>query len=263
MHIRERQFGYIDENPNSPTFGQTIEDYANVQGENYTVERLMPSPYNITFSADIWSTNTDQKLQILEQILVLFRPAMEIQTTSNYIDWTSLSYVELTGVNWSSRQIPQGTENDIDIATLTFEMPIWLSAPAKVKRLGVIQKVINSMYDEQGAFSDDSLLINLAARRYVTPLDYGIFYSGNQLKLLKPHEIAIDNKAIITIKEVEKYFQPSYAMNVYKVQGQSIKSYHWDERDSFFLIQSPLRNIMGYVMLNISLFVVSATECLF
>ncbi len=89
LNIRERQYTYVDENPDSPTYGQTIQDYANTQGENYTVERLMPTPYNLQFSADIWSTNTEQKLQILEQILVLFRPAFEIQTTNNYIDWTS------------------------------------------------------------------------------------------------------------------------------------------------------------------------------
>ena len=85
MNIRERQYGYVDENPESPTYGQTIEDYANVQGENYTVERLMPMPYKLTFTADIWSTNTEQKLQILEQMLVLFRPALELQDRKSVV----------------------------------------------------------------------------------------------------------------------------------------------------------------------------------
>ena len=55
----------------------------------------MPSPYKITFSADIWSTNTEQKLQIWEQLVVFFNPSFEIQTTDNYIDWTSLSTITL------------------------------------------------------------------------------------------------------------------------------------------------------------------------
>ena len=76
VNIREREFGYVDENPQSPTYGQTIDDYANTQGENYTVERLMPTPFNLQFVADVWTTNTDQKLQILEQMLVLFWPAL-------------------------------------------------------------------------------------------------------------------------------------------------------------------------------------------
>ena len=42
------------------------------------------------------------KLQILEQILVLFNPSLEVQTTDNYIDWTSLTHVMLESVNWSS-----------------------------------------------------------------------------------------------------------------------------------------------------------------
>ncbi len=191
MHIRERQFGYVDENPNSPTYGQTIQDYANVQGENYTVERLMPTPYNLQLVADIWSTNTEQKLQILEQILVLFRPAMEIQTTSNYIDWTSLSYVELTGTNWTSRQIPQGTETDIDISTLTFLTPIWLSPPAKVKKLGIITKIIANIFSEEAGTSSmgpEFSFNNPVSQLIVTPGNFSILLTGNTAKLMASSE---------------------------------------------------------------------------
>ena len=197
MHIRERQFGYIDENPDSPTYGQTIEDYANVQGENYTVERLMPTPFNIQFTADIWSSNTDQKLQILEQILVLFRPAMEIQTTSNYIDWTSLSYVELTGTNWSSRTIPTGTENPIDISTLTFLTPIWLSPPAKVKKLGIITKIIANIFaEEQGtsAMGPEFSFSNPVSSVVVTPGNFSVLLTNNTAKLMAASENLIANE---------------------------------------------------------------------
>jgi hypothetical protein len=203
LHIRERQHGYIDENPNSPTYGQTIEDYANVQGENYTVERLMPTPFNLQFSADIWSTNTDQKLQILEQILVLFRPAMEIQTTSNYIDWTSLSYVELTGTNWSSRSIPQGTENDIDIATLTFLTPIWLSPPAKVKKLGIITKIIANVFTEPtgSVMSGNLAFSNPVTPVIVTPGNFSVLLTNNTAKLMSPGEnLIIDELGTVPIK---------------------------------------------------------------
>jgi hypothetical protein len=137
INIRERAY---DED------GQ---EYLNTQGANYTIERLMPTPFNLQFTTDIWTTNVDQKLQILEQLLVLFNPSMEIQTNSNYIDWTSLSLVELTGLTYSSRSVPQGLEQDIDIATLNFTTPIWLTTPAKVKKLGVITKIITSIFDEQ------------------------------------------------------------------------------------------------------------------
>ena len=81
-------------------------EYATVQGDTYTVERLMPVPYKLTLKVEIWTSNTEQKLQILEQLCTLFNPALEIQSTDNYVDWTSITYVLLTGVNWSSKTIP-------------------------------------------------------------------------------------------------------------------------------------------------------------
>ena len=41
--------------------------YTSEQGELYTTKRYMPVPYNLTIQVDIWTTNTDTKLQILEQ----------------------------------------------------------------------------------------------------------------------------------------------------------------------------------------------------
>ncbi len=187
MNLRERQY--------DPETGL----YNTQQGDTYTIERLMPVPYNLEVKLDIWTSNTEQKMQLIEQLAVLFNPAFEVQSTDNYIDWTSLSYVQLTNVNWSSRVVPAGTEEPIDVATLTFNMPIWISAPAKVKRLGVIQKFIGSVYDENGSFSEETILSNLSTRRYVTPLDYGVFYSGNQLQLLKPEELVDNNNNIITV----------------------------------------------------------------
>lgn len=132
VHIRERDV--------------TNGTYNQAQGRNYTVERLMPTPFKLTLKADIWSSSTDQKLQLIEQILVLFNPSLELQTTDNYIDWTSLSVLNLTQTNWSSRSMPVGNDSPIDICTLTFETPIWISPPVKVKHLGVITKIITSVW---------------------------------------------------------------------------------------------------------------------
>lgn len=137
VNIRERAY---DSNGN---------EYLNTQGKNYTVERLMPTPYTLSVNVDIWTTNTDQKLQLLEQILMLFNPSLEIQTTDNYLDWTSLSVVNLERTEFSNRSIPVGVDSEIDIATLAFTTPIFISPPAKVKRLGVITNVITSIFNEQ------------------------------------------------------------------------------------------------------------------
>jgi len=156
----------------------------NKLGAGYTIEKVMPSPFRLEVTADIWTTNTDQKLQIMEQILYLFNPDFEIQKTDNYIDWTSLSYVELTSTTFSSRTIPIGADTEIDIATINFSMPIWLSPPVKVSKLGVIQKIIMSIYDDDGGITAGLIDGTLLTRSYITPNNYGLLVTGNQLRLL-------------------------------------------------------------------------------
>ena len=144
VKVRERDY--------DPNTGE----YLNTQGANYMVERIMPTPYLVSFAADIWTTNTDQKLQLFEQIAVLFTPSLELQTTDNYIDWTSISVLTLTGQTWSSRTVPQGVEQDIDIMTMNFESHVWITPPAKVKKLGIITKIITSAFSvNQGVISTD------------------------------------------------------------------------------------------------------------
>ena len=80
---------------------------------------------------------------------MLFNPSLEIQTTDNFVDWASLSVVNLENITWSSRSIPQGTESEIDVLTLTFSTPIYIRPPVKVKQLGVITQIAMSIGDEE------------------------------------------------------------------------------------------------------------------
>ena len=173
------------------TYDQDTETYETTQGNAFTIERLMPVPYKLGITLDIWTSNTNQKMQLLEQMLTLFNPSLEVQSTDNYIDWTSLSIVELDSVQWTSRTIPIGTENPIDIATLKFSLPIWISSPAKVKKLGVVERVIASMYDAQGdlqdAVTNNDLL--LGTRVKVTPYNYKTVLIGNKLQCLQDRTI--------------------------------------------------------------------------
>lgn len=181
VHIREREV-LEDGSSSSGTYGTA-------QGLNYTVERLMPTPYKLSIKADIWSTNTDQKLQILEQILVLFNPSFEIQTTDNYVDWTSLSVVELTDVTLTSRSIPQGIDSEIDIATLEFETPIYITPPARVTRMGVIHTIVANIFTEATGDIDPDFLYGLPqSTQYITPGRFGLLVINNQARLLGPGE---------------------------------------------------------------------------
>ena len=94
---------------------------------------------------DIWTSNTEQKLQLLEQILVLFNPSLNIHTNTNPFDWTSLSYVELTNMTWSVRSVPSGVDEIIDVSTLQFELPIFISPPVKVQKQTLIHTILNKI----------------------------------------------------------------------------------------------------------------------
>lgn len=188
LHLRERAVETDD---------QGNDFYTSEQGRKFTVERLMPTPFSLTVKVDIWSSNTDQKLQILEQILVLFNPSLEIQTTDNFIDWTSLTVVELEDVNFSGRTVPVGTNSSIDIATITLKTPAWLSPPAKVKKLGVITRIITSIYGSvepgigdyiDGLGTDPEAntkgVGDFLYQQVTTVGDYDIFVEGTSIKLL-------------------------------------------------------------------------------
>lgn len=176
MQIRQRAI-----NPDTGEFEQ-------VQGQAFTLERMMPVPYKLRVTVDFWTTNYQQKLELIEQLGVLFNPALDIQSTDNFVDWTSLTVVYQDGLTFTSRTIPQGTGNPIDVMTWKFYMPIWLTTSSKLKKMGVIHKVIASIF-KGNAFQDiqdDDLL--LGTRQKITPYGYKVLLQGNQLQLLPANE---------------------------------------------------------------------------
>ena len=107
QHLRERG---IDADGN----------YTNEMGAGYTVEKVMPSPFRLEVTADIFSSNTDQKLQIMEQILYLFNPDFEIEGLDlirviklNCIDAITGSTLNINGLDSTqfSWNVPVGTQN--------------------------------------------------------------------------------------------------------------------------------------------------------
>lgn len=119
--------------------------YTENRGNNFTVERHMPVPYKLNMQLDIWTSNTESKLQILEQLLVIFNPMIQLQQTSNVLDWTSIFEVELTDIVWTSRSIPTGTDDERDVATLNFSLGIWINPPAKLKRQRLINSIVTNV----------------------------------------------------------------------------------------------------------------------
>lgn len=104
------------------------------------VKRAMPVPFNAIMELSIYASNNDQLYQILEQLLVLFNPDIQIQKSDGPFDWTKLTKVELTDIA-NEENYPSGTERRFVQWTLTFEMPIFLSIPMGLKD-DLVRKVI-------------------------------------------------------------------------------------------------------------------------
>jgi hypothetical protein len=176
---------FVDKiNVRQRAYNNDTQTYEQVQGQAFNVERLMPVPYTLRINLELWTTNINQKLEFVEQLGTLFNPSLEIQSTDNFIDWTSLSVVYQDGITWTSRSIPQGTGNPIDVFSWKFYMPIWISTPAKLKKFGVIEKIIASIFKGHALtdIQDDDLL--LGTRQKITPYGYNLLLVGNTLQLL-------------------------------------------------------------------------------
>ena len=197
-------------------------DMLYTQGAGYTVERIMPSPYLVTFAADIWTSNTEQKLQLWEQIAVLFNPSLEIQTNNNYLDWTSLSTLTFKNMIWSSRSVPQGIDQDIDVLTMTFESPIWITPPAKVKKLGIVTKVIANIYavptgSVETEFNQVETMYDFGeaiSRTVVTPLGFDLLVLNNVATLVQNE----NSSNYVNISSVQNKFNWQELLDLYPGQ---------------------------------------------
>lgn len=165
----------------------TTNAYIDRPGKRTSVSRLMPAPYVLTCNIDVITTNTDNKFQILEQILSTFNPAIEVQSNTSPIDWTSLTVVELSDITYSSRGIPLGTDPAIDVATLVFTMPIWISPPVKVSRQVLINNIISDIHnmpdeDISGYYDYFGDIQHLSQHIY-NPINNSIVVDSTHIKL--------------------------------------------------------------------------------
>ncbi len=165
-------------------------------GETYTLERHAPIPFDLTINVDVWTSNTEQKLQLLEQILLLFNPSVNLQSSQNPYDWTSLAVVELINITWTARSIPQGTDEMIDVASLIFQLPIFLTPPAKVKRQVLIHSILNNINGNYSFIDDVSINVNsqpISTRQWITFKDRHIRVSENSIQLLTSSNLTTES----------------------------------------------------------------------
>lgn len=137
-------------------FNNQTQTYNQNSGVRYEVDRYMPVPYDIIFKLDCWTTNTTNKLQIMEQINTIFNPSIQLQQNSNLLDWTSIFEVWMEDFTWSNRSIPQGGEQERDVMSWKFKVPVWINPPAKVKRSTLIAEIVTNVFYVQDILDKDS-----------------------------------------------------------------------------------------------------------
>ena len=135
---RRKVQAYVDQRVTLPVGGVFPNDLT-------VVKRAMPVPYNMTIELTMYASNSQQRDQILEQILVLFNPDLQIQKSDGPFDWTKLTKVELVGIS-NEENYPSSSDRRMIVWTMTFEVPIYLSIPMGVKD-DLVRKIIIQLGD--------------------------------------------------------------------------------------------------------------------
>jgi len=113
------------------------------------VQQRMPVPYRANFELSIWASNQDQHYQIVEQILTLFDPLIQLQVSDDVFDWTRITTLELTDIRFDET-VPMGTDKRTIQTSMSFSVVVHLSMPADVRN-----NVINDIFIRIGAVSQD------------------------------------------------------------------------------------------------------------
>lgn len=127
-------------------FDKLTQTYGTGPGVRQDIERYMPVPYDLFFRLDVWTTNITTKLQIFEQLGIIFNPSIQLQQNSNILDWTSIFEVWQEDFTFSNRNIPQGSNDERDVMTFKYKVQAWLNPPAKLKRSGLIAEIVTNVF---------------------------------------------------------------------------------------------------------------------
>jgi hypothetical protein len=160
--------------------------YTSDRGQSYTIERLMPIAFDMTIQIDIWTSNENQKDQLLEQILGVAGREFDIQNSDNIVDWSALTTMQMTDLSISSRSIPIGTEDDIDVATINYTMPFLLNPPAKITRQVLIQEVRTNID------TDSVTGAGKFVQQTITPNDYRIAVQKGVITLCTNDDVPVE-----------------------------------------------------------------------
>ena len=147
-----------------------------VPDDTRVVHQRMPVPYDLSMELAIYASNTEQHFQILEQIFLLFDPKLNIQATDGVFDMSRLTQVVLDDVSLNTNY-PIGNDRRIIQSELSFTVPIWISAPADIRK-----NIIEKIYMRIGAVSNTSATnFDIIAELDNQDLEYQLINSSDDL----------------------------------------------------------------------------------
>lgn len=113
----------------------------NEPGKIVIMERYMPVPYDMNIGLTIWASNTDQLMQLTEQLGSAFNPDQEFALSDTAIDWTSPTRLLFSNDIQFSEVTPAEKPDPIQTASMQFSTTIRLSLPVRVYDAALIHEI--------------------------------------------------------------------------------------------------------------------------
>ncbi len=113
----------------------------NQPGKYIVVERLMPVPFEMDLELHIWSSNTDQLFQMVEQLCAVFNPDLELAISDSPLDWTSPTRILFKGGVQFNEVTPAQNPDPTQIAVMNFSTTIRLALPVRVYDASLIHEI--------------------------------------------------------------------------------------------------------------------------
>lgn len=124
-----------------------------IKSDLRAVYRTKPLPYNFLFSVSAYTSNSDQMYQLIEQILMLFDPLLQFQTSDARYDYTKIVDAQMTSLELDNTR-NSDTDNRVLVTTFGFEVRLYMAPPANIKN-NVIKSIRLRVEAISGSYNTD------------------------------------------------------------------------------------------------------------
>ena len=198
-------------------FNPDIGNYEYKEGNSYNITRLNPLPLGIEFKLFILTSMQDQKFQLFEQIRSIFSPTLELQTSENPLDWSRITAITLTGLNWSTKGTTNLDSSTLDAMDMTFEINTNLDMPSLVQKEKMIEQITHSISEGNSLEDIMSWSLEDVKRTFYSPTNNRVTAfvdeKGHQKLRLEPSEKCKDWYELLNKYQI-KYNAVTHNVNV-------------------------------------------------